>query len=58
MTEDEMVGWYYWCTGHEFQQPLGDSEGQGTLACYSPWVDCVVQTKHVFGHFCSPLIDT
>ena len=23
--------------GHEFEQTLGDSEGQGSLACYSPW---------------------
>ena len=37
MTDDEMVGWYYWFTGHEFEQPLGDSERQGSLACYSPW---------------------
>ena len=28
--EDEMVG-------HEFEQTLGDSEGQGSLACCSPW---------------------
>ena len=25
--------------GHQFQQTLGDSEGQGSMACYSPW-DC------------------
>ena len=37
MTDDEMVGWHYWFTGYEFEQPLGDSEGQGSLACYSPW---------------------
>ena len=24
--------------GHEFKQTLGDSEEQGSLACYSPWV--------------------
>ena len=24
-------------TGHEFEQTLGDSEGQGSLVCYSPW---------------------
>ena len=24
--------------GHEFQQTLGNSEGQGNLVCYSPWV--------------------
>ena len=23
--------------GHEFEQTLGDSEGQGSLVCYSPW---------------------
>ena len=23
--------------GHEFEQTVGDSEGQGSLACYSPW---------------------
>ena len=35
MTEDEMVG--HWHDGHEFEQTLGDSEGQGSLACCSPW---------------------
>ena len=37
MTEDEMVGWHYQLNGHEFEQVLGDGEGQGSLACYSPW---------------------
>ena len=37
MTEDEMVGWHHWLNGREFEQPLEDSEGQGSLACYSPW---------------------
>ena len=37
MTEDEMVGWHYQLNGHEFEQALGDSEGQGNLACCSPW---------------------
>ena len=31
MTEDEMVGWDHWFTGHEFGQAPGDGEGQGTL---------------------------
>ena len=39
MTEDEMVGWHHGLSGHEFEQSLGDSEEQGSLACYSPW-DC------------------
>ena len=34
MTEDEMVGWHH---RHEFEQALGDGEGQGSLACCSPW---------------------
>ena len=38
MTEDEMVGWHHWFNGHEFEQTLRDSEGQGSLVCCSPWV--------------------
>ena len=37
MTEDEMVGWHHWLNGHEFQQALGDGEGQGSLAHCNPW---------------------
>ena len=37
VTEDEMVGWHHWLDGHEFEQTLGDREGQGNLGCYSPW---------------------
>ena len=37
VTEDEMVGWYHRCNGHELGQTLGDSEGQGNLVCCSPW---------------------
>ena len=37
MTEDEMVGWHHWLNGHEFEQTPGDSEGQGSLACCTPW---------------------
>ena len=37
MTEDEMVGQYHQLNGHELEQTLGDSEGQGSLACCSPW---------------------
>ena len=36
-TEDEMNGWYLQLSGHEFEEPLGDSEGQENLACCSPW---------------------
>ena len=37
MTEDEMVGWHYQVNNHEFEQTPGDSEGQRSLACCTPW---------------------
>ena len=37
MTEDEMAGWHHWLNGQEFDLALGDGEGQGNLACCSPW---------------------
>ena len=36
VTEDEMVGWHHQLNGHEFEQTLGNNEGQGSLACCSP----------------------
>ena len=35
--EDETVGWHHWFNGHEFEQTPGDSEGQRSRACCSPW---------------------
>jgi len=32
-----MVGWHNQLNGHEFEQTLGDSEGQGSVVCCSPW---------------------
>ena len=37
VTEDKMVGLYHWFRGHEFEKTPGDSEGQGSLMCCSPW---------------------
>ena len=37
MTEDKIVEWHCQFNGHEFEQTLGDSERQGSLACCSPW---------------------
>ena len=37
VTEGEMVGWHHRLNGHKFEQTLGDSEGQGSLACCRPW---------------------
>ena len=38
MTENEMVGWHHQLNGHEFEQKLGDSEGQGRT---TPWCAAV-----------------
>ena len=37
MTEYEMAGWHNRFNGNEFEQALGDGEGQGSLACCNPW---------------------
>ena len=36
-TEDEMVGWYPWLDGHDFEHALGVGDGQGGLACCGSW---------------------
>ena len=36
VTEDEMVGWHHWLDVYQFEQVLGDGDGQGGLACCSP----------------------
>ena len=37
MTEDEMIGWHHRLDGHEFEKATGAGNGQGSLACCSPW---------------------
>ena len=37
VAEDEMVGWHHGLNGHEFEQTLGGSEGEGSLVCCNPW---------------------
>ena len=32
-----MVGWHHQFDAHEFEQALGIGDGQGSLACHSPW---------------------
>ena len=53
MTEDEMVGWHHHLNGHEFEQTLGPSEGQGSLAGCSPWghreSDTTEQLNNMYG---------
>ena len=36
--DNEMVGWHHWLDGPKFEQPPGVGDGQGSLACCSPWV--------------------
>ena len=36
-SQDEMVGWHHWLNGHDFEHAPGVGDGQGSLACYSPW---------------------
>ena len=36
-TEDETVGWHHRLNGHEFEKTAGVADGQGSLACFSPW---------------------
>ena len=37
MAEDEMIGWHHQLSGREFEQTLGNGEGQGILTCCSLW---------------------
>ena len=36
-TENKIAAWHHQLNGYEFEQTLGDREGQGSLACCSPW---------------------
>ena len=51
MTEDEMVGWHHGLNRHEFEQIQGESEGQGSLVCSSPW-GCRVRHKSQSDRVC------
>ena len=61
MTDDEMAGWQQQLNGHECEQTLGESEGQGILVCCSPQdhkeSDTAERTKMVFHRklFLSPV---
>ena len=36
-TEDEMAGWHHQLNGHKLEQAPRVGDGQGGLACCSPW---------------------
>ena len=48
-----MAGWHHQFNGHEFEQTLGDSEGQGSLACCSPWGCEELDTTERVNNYCS-----
>ena len=56
MTEDKMVAWYHRFNGHKFEQTPGDGEGQGSLACCSPWghkeLDMTVTEQQIYVCVC------
>ena len=37
MTEDEMIKWYHWLKGPEYEQTLRDGKEQESRSCYSQW---------------------
>ena len=37
MTENQLIEWHHQLNGHEFEQTLGNSEGQASLSCCRPW---------------------
>ena len=37
VAEDAIVGWHHLLSGHEFEETLGDGDGQGGVACCSSW---------------------
>ena len=49
-TEDEKVGWHHQLNGHEFEQALGDSEGQRSLVCWSSWGHKELDTTEWLNH--------
>ena len=48
--EDKIIGWRHQLNGHEFEQGLGDGEGQGSLASCSPWIHKEVDTTEQLTH--------
>ena len=57
-TEDVMAGWHHRLNGHEFEQASGDGEGQGSLACCSPWGHKESDTTEWLNNFSSAQIQS
>ena len=50
--EDEIIGWHHRLNGHEFEQTLRDSEGQGSLACCHSWVHKELDPNERLNFYC------
>ena len=50
VTEDDIVEWHHWLNRHESEKTLGDSKGQGSLACCSPWGYKELDTNEQFNN--------
>ena len=50
-----MVGWHHRLNGHEFEQTLGDSKGQGSLECCRPWGSKELDTTEQLNNSLYPL---
>ena len=53
VAEDEIVRQHHWLNGHEFDQNVEDSEGQGNLACCNPWSHKRARHNRVSEHACT-----
>ena len=57
-----MLGWHYPLNGHEFEQALGDGQGQGSLVCCSAWghkeSDTTEQLTHTQRHQSNAIYET
>ena len=62
MTEDEMARWHHRLNGHEFEEALGDSEGQVSPARRGPWgrkeLDTTQQLNNKYDVHCSTFYDS
>ena len=55
VTEDVIIGWHHQLDGHNFEKTPGDSEGQGSLVCCSPWghkeSDTIQELNNIISQF-------
>ena len=55
-TENEMAGCHHWLDGHKFEQAPGVGDGQGRLACCSPWGQTPLSDWIELKHLCKIIV--